>query len=77
MNALEIQAKAARAIRSRRRSVAAAVVAIAETAAHDELIQLLLDVLPEPARAECLAELERQDESLIDAVAFRGGEEEA
>lgn len=77
MNATEVIAKAGRAIHSRRRCVAAAVLAIAETAAHDELIQILLDVLPEPARADCIAELNRQDESLIDAIAYRSGEEEA
>jgi hypothetical protein len=68
MNALELQALAARIIRARRRAVAAVVVGMAEVDRHNAAIAAVLDVLAPAALAECQAELDRQDESLLNAV---------
>jgi hypothetical protein len=68
MNALEAQAKAARLIRARRRAVSAVVVAMAEVDSHNAEIEAVLEDLAPAALEECHAELDRQDESLLDAV---------
>jgi len=68
MNPLELQAKAARLIRTRRRAVAAVVVGMAEVDSHNAEIEAVLDALSPSTLSECQAELDRQDESLLNAV---------
>lgn len=67
----DTQAKAARIVRARRRAVAAAVVAMAEAAACDGPFRALFDALTPAAQDGFIAELERQDTSLIDAITYR------